>query len=238
MRKPWHRANPALFDQVKSAVQSEYPNLHVYVEGDVVFIRGSFPFVQERRILDRYLIEIEFPRDYPESVPIVRETEGRIPRTLDFHMMDNTDKVCLFLPDEQWWAFPPGSTFQYFLNGPVRNYFLGQTLVRMGEPWPFGQRAHGIHGILEFYTEILGTSDLAVIVKYLEYLSKEGRIKGHWYCPCGSGKRLRHCHFHQLSDLRLKIPSYIARRSWERLTRKISDDSQSAGTAEVAAVKV
>ena len=225
MRKAWHRVNPTLFERIKAEVESAYPNLHFYIENGVVFVRGSFPIIHENKILDRYSIEIEFPHDYPKSVPIVREVGGRIPRTADYHM-SKTGEACLFLPDERWQVNPLDATFLDFLNGPVRNFFLGQTLVSLGESWPFGQWAHGVSGIHEYYASLLGTYDLSSIIRYLECLSKP-KVKGHWDCPCGSGKRLRNCHFGQLLDLREKISPQVARHSLILLASSILRKEQS-----------
>ena len=218
MSRPWQKAGPVLFEKLKAEVGQAYPNLHFYQERGVVFVRGSFPIVHEETLLDRFLIETQFPDDYPESLPIVRETGGRIPRTVDFHM-SKSGEACLFLPDERWWVFPPGSTFLDFLNGPVRNFFLGQALIQTGQSWPFGQWAHGANGILEFYGGLLDTNNPETIGRYLECLSKP-TLKGHWDCPCGSGKRLRHCHLNQVLDLRSKIPPHIARKTREQLAAK------------------
>lgn len=212
MKKVWFKINPGLLEEIKKEIECDYPNLHIYVENETVFIRGSFPITFENEILDRYQVEIEFPIDYPDSVPIVHEIGGRIPRTANSHMISVTGQCCLFLPDERWKAYPKGSSFLDFLNGPVRNFFLGQTMVRLGQPWPFGEHAHGIKGILEYYKSLFGTEDLVTILNYLNYISKPV-IKGHWPCPCRSGKLLRKCHFERLIDLRLKIPPETAKES-------------------------
>jgi hypothetical protein len=214
MRHPWYKANPELLKQEMKEIQTAYPDLHVvYEENDCILIRGSFPLIHDGVALDRYLIEIELPQDYPASVPIVREVGGQIPRTIDYHIVNDTGQACLFLPDERWRVYPRGTRLVEFLSGPMRNFFLGQSLVRRGQPWPFGQWGHGAQGVYEYYTDLLGTDDLDVILKYLEWLAKE-RIKGHWSCPCGSGKRVRNCHFSKLQDLRAKIPRSVAMRSW------------------------
>jgi hypothetical protein len=212
MKKPWFKINPSLLEKMKKEIQADYPNLHFYIEDETVFIRGSFPITFENEILDRYLMEIKFPSDYPDSIPIVCETGGRIPRTIDSHMISITGQCCLFLPDERWKIYPKGSSFLDFLNGPVRNFFLGQTLVLLGQYWPFGEHAHGIKGIVEYYAGLLETADLRIILDYLLYLIKP-KIKGHWPCPCGGGKRLRDCHFRRLIDLRKKISPQTAKES-------------------------
>jgi hypothetical protein len=85
-------------------------------------------------------------------------------------------------------------------------------MVEEGESWSFGQWAQGPKGIFQFYRELLQTSDLRVISTYLDYLSAK-RVKGHWPCPCKSGRRLRDCHFKQVQNLRHKIARTDAKNS-------------------------
>jgi len=59
-------------------------------------------------------------------------------------------------------------------------------------------------GLVEFYSELLGTKDIRMIARYLDYLASK-EIKGHWPCPCHTGRRLRDCHIKLLLDLRSKI---------------------------------
>ncbi len=220
MRRPWHKADPGLLEKVRAEIQAAYPALNFYPEGDRVLVRGTFPVLHDGEVLDRYSVEIEMLADYPESIPIVREVGGRIPRTADCHM-NAKGEACLFLPDERWQVYPRGTTLLEFLNGSVRNFFLGQSLFRLTGEWPFGQRRHGAAGIREYYAELLGTNDLRVILGYLECLSRPV-LKGHWDCPCRRGKRLRDCHRGQIDDLRTKIPPPVARRSWEALRAEAS----------------
>ena len=116
MSQPWHRANPALFEKEKAEVEAAYPNLHCHIASEVVFVRGTFPIVFNEGVLDRYLIEIELPREYPKSIPIIRETGGRIPRTVDRHMNPADGTACVLLPDERWRVWPHGSTLLRFLR--------------------------------------------------------------------------------------------------------------------------
>jgi len=84
------------------------------------------------------------------------------------------------------------------------NYFICQGVVENGHPWPMEQLGHGADGIRMFYSELLGTGDDAVICGYLVCLAAD-RVKGHWSCPCGSGRRLRDCHFASVLELRNNI---------------------------------
>jgi hypothetical protein len=216
MSRSWYKAEPGLLEKMRVEVQGVYPNLHFYPGGDRVIVRGTFPIVHEGEELDRYTVEIVLLANYPDAVPVIFEIGERIPRNADHHINRKTGEACLFVPDERWSVYPRGTTLLHFLKGPVRNFFLGQSIFRRTGEWPFGQRAHGANGIREYYSELLGTKDAGVILGYLECLSRP-TLKGHWPCPCKSAKRLRDCHGPQIADLRTKIPVTVARRSWTTL---------------------
>lgn len=208
----WHRDDPAFYEKEKAEVESHFSELRFMVEGDIVYVRGSFAVRFEGRVLDRYSVELQLPRNHPAGLPVVRETGGRIPRRDDRHINTADGTACVLLPDERWRLWPTGSPLLKFLNGPLHSFFLAQTMVEEGEPWPFGQWAHGAKGIFQFYRELLKTSDLRVMTTYLDYLTAK-KVKGHWACPCGRGKNLRDCHFDQVKDLREKISRKIAEQS-------------------------
>jgi len=216
MKKLWYKANPSFLAKMKTDVEKEYPDLRVFEKDNTIFIAGTFPLVYEGETVDRYEIELRLPPDFPDSIPTVRETGGRIPRNDDRHVSANGD-ACPIVPEE-WLLRPDCDSVVSFLNGPVRNFLLGQSLVEEGQPWPFGERPHGPDGLFQAYGEMLGTNDHSVIWRYLECLSRE-RIKGHWDCPCGSGKRLRNCHLAELRALREQVPARVAKRALMRITQ-------------------
>ena len=220
MSRPWHKADPDLLDKMKVEVQAAYTNLHFYPESDRVIVRGTFPIIDSGEELDRYSIDIVLLAEYPDAIPLVWETGGKIPRDIDHHINKGCE-ACLFIPDERWKVYPPGMSFLEFLNGPVRNFFLGQSIFRRTAKWPFGQRSHGTAGIQEYYGELLVTNDTTVILGYLECLSRS-MLKGHWSCPCKSGMRIRDCHRDQIHELRAKIPPEVAVKSW----RSVSSDTK------------
>lgn len=208
-RHPWFEKNPALLADVKQALQ-EFNWLHLHLEDGIARIKGTLCVPG-----DRFTIEITFPNDYPHTLPQVRETAGRIPYTADRHVNPHDGTSCLCIPDE-WFFQRSDKKFITFLKGPVSNYFLSQKYFEVYGEWPLGERQHFNDGLLDFYEELLGTRDPQVIKRYLEYLSRD-KIKGHWDCPCGSGKRIRNCHRETLADLKNKIPPNIAFSSLRRL---------------------
>jgi hypothetical protein len=211
MTKPWHRSDPAYFEKERREVEREYPDLRFRLAGELVVLEGDFSLVAEGKMRDRYSVEIILARDHPKSLPIVREAAGRIPRIAERHM-NGDGTACVLLSDERWKSWPVGAPLVDFLNGPLRNYFICQSVVESGHPWPMDELGHGADGIRNAYAELLGTDDISVISGYLACLAAK-QVKGHWSCPCGSGKRLRDCHLARVLELRKKISPADASKS-------------------------
>lgn len=217
MTQPWFERKPELLSEIEADLRASYPNLHLYiVAGRDAEIRGTFPVRSAAgKELERYQIAIRLPSNYPKALPEVREVGGRVPWLDDFHV--NADGTCcVLLQEDRGRCFPVGARFKTFLDGPVHDFFLGQSLVALGEPWPFDEWSHGKDGVYEFYRELLGTDDPKTIARYLRVLMKL-HPKLHWDCPCGSGKKIRKCCQARISDLRHKVPPAIARKSAEQL---------------------
>jgi len=215
MKAPWYERNTPLLEATRTELTTQYSDLRVVIEHGTFHIRGSFPVMDGAEVMDRFLIEIKFPFDYPESIPVLREVGGRIPWHEDRHVIPGNGEACPIIPEE-WLIRPDYDSVLAFLNGPVRNFFLGQILVESGQPWPFGERSHGLPGLIEAYGEVLGTSDEHTLRRYLDCLSREA-LKGHWECPCGSTKRLRDCHLNEVKSLRERILPRVAQQAINRL---------------------
>jgi|UPI00047DA2D0 hypothetical protein len=219
MKRSWYEKNPGVLRDMEAEIAARYPDLRVVMEQGTVYIRGSFPIMDATDVLDRFQIEIELPADFPESIPVLREVGGRIPWHENRHVNNGTGEACPIVPEE-WLVRTERDSILAFLDGPVRNFFLGQILIEAGQPWPFGERSHGIDGLFEAYEDITGISDRNTIVRYLECLSRDV-FKGHWACPCGSGKHLRNCHLEQLKALQAKVPAFVARSALARIDEQL-----------------
>lgn len=205
---------PANLEQLERTICEKYPDLRLVVENGKPLFRGSFPVVHDGEVLDRFLIEISFPEGITK-VPVIHEIGGRIPRTLDRHMYPS-GAICAEVPELT--LLRGGFSLLSYLDGPVHNFFLGQSLVERGEQWPFGQWEHGKSGLIQAYGELLGQRDEQKIRRYLDCLSHK-KVKGHWPCPCDSGKPIRQCHVAVLRTLQARISPRIARQALQRLAQ-------------------
>jgi hypothetical protein len=202
--------------ELRLVLERQYPDLRVIVDGGRVTLRGSFPIESDGEVLDRYQIEVEVPMAGRLSMPMVREVGGRIRPSDERHVNSRDGTACPIVPEE--WLLLPADKRDIisFLDGPVRNYFIGQSLAERGDPWPFGERPHGTPGLLESYKEILELTDETLVPAFLECLSHK-KVNGHWKCPCGGGKPLRDCHSAKIRRLQERIPHKVAGGALSRL---------------------
>lgn len=204
MSAPWFERDPAAHAALESLLRARYPTLHVFIENGECRLRGTYAAVDG----DRYALEIALPADYPRSLPEVWETGGRIPREIDRHVFPANGALCLGVPLALWIAMKCDFSVDHMLNGPIRSFLIGNSLVEEGEPWPHGDRSHGAAGILQHFGELVGTADPMVVgTLVIDLLDR--KVRGHWLCPCGSGRIIRKCHREAVETLRQAPPSML-----------------------------
>ncbi len=203
-------------------MEGAYPELHFVRHGRGVFVTGYYPLFESNRVWDRYQVKLQVSPDSLRGIPALYEIGNRIPRKPDRHM-EPDGKACIVLPDAYWYEHPQGMNMLDFLNGPVRNFFVNQSLIELGQPnvWEKGEWGHGAKGIVEFYATILGTNEPKTILAYLGILKRD-TVRGHWPCPCGSKRRLRNCHNGLINELRAQIPRQVAADSENRLAENLA----------------
>ena len=224
----WHQKEPNLAEGLREELAKKYPDLYLSIDGDRGFLRGTFPVIFGDVELDRFHVEIRIPEGFPQEIPVVFETANRIPRNIDWHTF-GAGNLCVIVPEE-WLLNPQSSSLIAYLDGPLRNFFIGHALAEAGQARPMGERSHGVKGLLEAYGEMMGSTEQRAIVKYLDYCSAK-KLKLHWPCPCGSGRRVSICHLGQVVALRKKIPRWIAAKALERLRKALTPPAQTPTTS-------
>jgi hypothetical protein len=208
-----------LFTDVQQAVDSYQPELTVSRADVLIILEGLFVVSGPDGPFDSYQIKAGIPAEFPTEEPVVFEEGGRIPRIPDRHVSPKDGNCCLGVWEE-WLLTTPNHRFETFLTGPMHDYFASQTYFEVKGVWPFGERSHGMLGVVEAYSDLLKVApDAEIITAYLNLLSLR-QIKGHQLCPCGSGRRLRHCHRDDLSKLTSKISPLMAKRMLCSISRK------------------
>jgi len=208
-------------NEVKAAIAFDQPKLGVVAEGSNFYVRGSYLISESSVIaspagpITEFDIEIVLPDGYPMIEPKVFELGGRIRRHPDHHI--NPDGDCCITVWEHWLVNSTDHSVSAFLNGPVKEFFLGQYWHEKTGKWPFGERSHGQKGLIEAYADALRIPCKKSNILYHLRLLSQDWPKGHWLCPCGSRKKLRGCHREEIMALHDKIPSRMAKRMLKRL---------------------
>ena len=191
--RPWYEEKPELADEIRKDLRRHYPTLRLDTSAGRAEIRGTFPILDaDGSVLDRWAVSIELPRDDPYGLPIVRETGGRIPATLDNHIVGTDGTACVLLPEERYRSFPRGAPFKAYLDGPLRAFFANQSHRGRGGTWVHGEWEHGAIAGVRFYKELLESEDDVVgwrglIAMGLGLLDQDP-------CPCGRRRPVAKCH--------------------------------------------
>lgn len=209
-----------LRQEVEQALIFDQPSLVVSIAGNQVVVAGDY-FLNDlgsgpdpEGPIAIFKVRVEFDDRFPELEPNVFETGGAVPAGR--HL--NPNGTCCLGVWEQWLVQAPEKSPSAFFSGPLRDYFLSQAHYQAHQEWPFGELSHGLDGIVEAYASVLGIAPhFPSVVDYLRVFSRPGWPRGHWECPCGSGRRIRTCHKTELTALRDLIPPTMADRMLSRM---------------------
>jgi hypothetical protein len=228
MIAPWFERDPTAFAALQALLLARYGTLRTGIEEGVAVLQGSYGIVHDGHEIDRYQLRIALPADYPNDLPIVWETGGRIPRDdIDRHVFPTNGALCVGVPVALWITLGGNFSIDRFLDSPVRTYLIGNGLVEAGQPWPHGHWSHGVNGLLEFYRDHLGITDPVALLQFLASLL-DNRVRGHWSCPCGSATIIRKCHSTSVADLRA-LPKEILHWSFKAILDHLQKKSASVG---------
>ena len=178
-------------------------------------IRGSLSFEASPAgfpvITDCFDIKLVIPSTYPEVLPVVRETGGRIDQSYEHLNQDGT--LCLATPIEKRLFFLEQQSLLGFVNHLIVPYLYGYCYWKKYGKHPFGERAHGVEGIIEYYRDDLGLGSHLNILAMLAFLFEYG-YRGHLPCPCKSGLKVRECHNEILLQLHRHHSKYTLKNDF------------------------
>ncbi len=193
----WWKANSSFFEEERQNILDKYPSLTYIVQKNKVKLIGEL-YLSE--INDSYSIEIEFPDNYPNKLPTVKEVDGDIKKDLDMHVSFD-GSCCLCLPHLEKQYFPSGSNIIVFLENLVKPFFANQAYFKLTGKWITGEYSHGLKGIFEFYSDIFISDDIKIIKKLL-YISVQAVPNYNKKCPCGNNKSIKKCHLSKIVQLK------------------------------------
>ena len=191
----------------------DYPGMSTApCSGAGICLRGKFRFKanvsgsDEIEASDSYKLEIVVPDKFPQALPKVKETGGKIPYDGNFHVnQDGT--LCLGSPLRLLKKVHGVQSLSGFADKCLVPYLYAVSCKLIdGGNFVFGELVHGYQGIVDDYSVMLGLKRHQ-ITQAIQLLGIKKRIANKKPCPCGCGKRLGVCQFHhKLDEFRKMAP--------------------------------
>lgn len=184
-------------EQIKEQIDDfhkVYPNIKIIDESErEIHLAGSFTVHEEYQgfqVFNDYSVEIVIPIA-SDQLPYVIDVGGAIKPT--YHHYYSSGKLCLETDVKVIADFVDGFDLIRWMNTYVESYYFSyEFYMRYGE-FPFGERSHGLDGILESYQELLETKSAQETYDVMQFIIFNS-YRGHHPCPCKSGAKLRRCH--------------------------------------------
>lgn len=158
----------------------------ISLKGRVLVNRNAIGF----KVYKRYYIEIIIPLE-SEELPYVIDLGGHIKDNYPHKYSDG--KLCLETDTQIRVRFLDGFSLTEWIKEYVETYYFSYEYYQRYGRYPFGERSHGAMGLIETYSDFFMEKDLMKTVLLMKAIVA-GNYRGHASCPCGSGKKYRHCH--------------------------------------------
>jgi len=189
--------------------------------GEFLRIGGRFEFSAASefgKVTDKFQIEIRVRTPIGIEPPEIWEVGGRIPREGEFHI--NPDgSICLGSRARRAILFRNNASLNVYAEEFLVPYlYCVSRKLRNAGGFEFGELKHGPKGLCEDYAELLHLENCSQVKLALQRLGSKKRISNKMVCPCGCGRALRQCRFHnRLNEVRVLLP----RSEWKRIAAEI-----------------
>lgn len=189
----WHEVVPERWAQERAIAATLLEDFHAEITFDgAAIIRGRFNVVSEHgHLYEAVRLRIAYPATFParnQSPSVYLESHrDRWMNGGDSHI-EGDWRLCLFVPLESGINFAQATSLSalfavvhtfIFKERIYQRRLLKSQLDGSRAKWPGEDRSHGVQGILEAIRE-------------------NGGVGRNDPCPCGSGKKFKHCHLEKL----------------------------------------
>jgi hypothetical protein len=186
--------------------------------GGPTVLRGTFAFEATWDgvdVKDAYELRIELA-SYPQTLPRVFETGGRIDRKADEHVFAESGRLCLGSELRLRQKIGLRLDLLRFADECIVPFLYAATRRKAEGRFVLGELSHGHAGLYEDYQDLFGVSGEEAVLSTLRILATTPSSAARHPCPCGCGKRLGQCKFRdRIADIRRLAP----RKVFENMNR-------------------
>lgn len=171
-----------------------YPDMHlclsteeeIALEGTILINRTAKGFT----LYKTYAVKVVVPLG-TEDLPYVIDAGNAIDSQYPHRYRDG--KLCLETDASIKVRFVGGMTLRGWMSEFVESYYFSYEFYQRYGEFPFGERSHGLVGIIQTYSDFFHEPDVIKTIRIMASIVSS-KYRGHQPCPCGSGKKLRSCH--------------------------------------------
>lgn len=158
-------------------------NQEIILTGEILVNRTASSYT----LYKTYHIEVHIPFE-SDKLPYVFDIGNAIDSNYNHQYKDGP--LCLETDFAIRIRFVDGLNLVSWMQEFVEPYFFSYEYYQRFGCFPFGERSHGIEGILQSFGDVFQETDNIKVCKILMFIYSD-RYRGHLPCPCGSGKNIR-----------------------------------------------
>lgn len=229
----WPPGLDALLDDQPGLQIRPSPAGLLRLEGDVRF-RAAPSMLPE--IQDSFQLRIDVPLGFPDDVPVVIETAGRIPRGDEAAHLYPDGSFCLGAPLRLLLiAKVTPSVLAFFDRCVVPALYNAAYRERHGGRLPLGELAHGGIGELDDYVDLFRVDTYRQALDALRLAGTKRRDANKQPCPCGCRRRLGVCRTNnRVRHVRDTMGRPQARQFADRLVARLKHEIAAYQSASAA----
>jgi hypothetical protein len=193
-----------LFEEQLKEVLQHYPNLTIKEKNGLKYLKGIIDIKNETaEVVGSFLIEVHFVKGFPFRFPKLYEVGGLIPNIPDWHKYSD-DSCCITVEPDEKLKCRHGITVLEFIKIHAIAFLANYIYRKIEGKYKNGEYSHGEPGLIEFYTDLLKTSDKELWLKYYKYAFKNEKFKDarNKPCLCGNEMKFKKCHLLIFDELR------------------------------------
>lgn len=165
---------------------SEKDETHFSLTGSVLINRQANGYWLNKE----YQVTIVIPLA-SDDLPYVLDSGNHIKK--DFIHRYKDGRLCLETDTSIRVRYIDGFSLETWMTDYVEPYYFSYEYYQRFNTFPFGERGHGILGVIQTYSDLFEETDDTKVIRLLKAIVAH-QYRGHSTCPCGSSLRLRSCH--------------------------------------------
>jgi hypothetical protein len=173
------------------------------------YVQGNLPVIDANGYCwEKYDVKIALYDQYPNVLPMIWETGGKITRTADWHV-NNNGSLCVGTDVCQYHTLAAGITLLDWIEKLAIPYLANHKLKLDKGNYSNVERSHGWMGVYEEYAELFNISSKNKLLERLRLCSDRAEMSRNISCFCGSGRKYKRCYLLHPEAHRLHVPKML-----------------------------